>query len=83
MILEIESVTFSKQTYCSLLCFGASSKGSFGYKLQKRRLWLNIWKKFLMVRVVRRWNRLLREVFDTSSLEIFKQRFNRQLLEIL
>lgn len=54
-----------------------------GYKLQERRFQLDIRKKFWMVRSVLQWNRLLWEVVDSPSLETFKQRLNRHLLEML
>lgn len=42
----------------------------------------HIRKKFLTVRVVWQWNRLAQEVVDSPSLEMFKQKLNRHLLEM-
>lgn len=40
--------------------------------MEEGRLRLEIRKKFLTIRVVRHWNKLLREAEDASSLELFK-----------
>ena len=45
-----------------------------GFKLKTGRFRLDINKKFLTISVVRNWNRLLREVVDTPSLETSKVR---------
>jgi len=42
------------------------------FKLKKGRLRLDIKKKFSMMRVVKHWNRLSREVVDVPTLETFK-----------
>jgi len=38
---------------------------------------MDIWNKFFMMRVVRHWNRLLREIVDVPSLEMLKVRVDR------
>ncbi|KAK4829106.1 LOW QUALITY PROTEIN: hypothetical protein QYF61_002144 [Mycteria americana] len=42
------------------------------FKLKEGRFKLDIRRTFVMMRVVRHWNRLLREVVDAPSLEVFK-----------
>lgn len=39
-------------------------------------------KQFFMIRAVKHWNRLLREVVDTSSWEIFKVRLDQALSKL-
>ncbi|KAK4824094.1 hypothetical protein QYF61_010605 [Mycteria americana] len=43
-----------------------------GHKLKHRRCHMNIRKDFFTVRVAKHWNKLLREVVDSPSLEIFR-----------
>ncbi|KFW65210.1 hypothetical protein AS28_05557, partial [Pygoscelis adeliae] len=54
-----------------------------GFKLKEGRFRLAIRKKFFTVRVVRHWNRLLREVVDTPSLEAFKARSDKALSNLV
>ncbi|KGL88849.1 hypothetical protein N301_16190, partial [Charadrius vociferus] len=50
-----------------------------GSKLEEGRFRLDIRKKFFTLRVVRHWNRLLREAVDAPSLEGFKARLDGAL----
>lgn len=50
---------------------------SNGYKERKSRL--DIRKKFLAVRVVKHWTRLLREVVDAPALVTFRARWDKAL----
>ncbi|KFQ91734.1 hypothetical protein Y956_05801, partial [Nipponia nippon] len=54
-----------------------------GFKLKEGRFRLHIRKKFFTVRVVKHWNRLLREVVDAPSLETFKARLDGALSNLI
>jgi len=49
------------------------------FKLKEGRFNLDIREKFFTMKVVRCWNRLLREVVDAPSLEIFRARLDGAL----
>ena len=55
------------------------------FKLEDSRLTLDIREKFFTchLRVVRLWNRLLREVVDASSLEAFQARLDGALSNLV
>ncbi|KFV75830.1 hypothetical protein N308_01072, partial [Struthio camelus australis] len=47
-----------------------------GHKLNHRKFHVNLRKNFFTVRVTEHWNRLLRGVVESPSLEIFKSRLD-------
>ena len=53
------------------------------FKLEERRFRLDIRKKLFTVRVVRHWNRLLSEVVNVPSLEVFKARLDGTLSNLV
>jgi len=64
---------------------GACSDRTRGniFKLKESRFRLDIWKKSFMVRVLRHWNRLLREAMEAPSLVVFKIRSDRSLSNLI
>ncbi|KFP15297.1 hypothetical protein Z169_08650, partial [Egretta garzetta] len=54
-----------------------------GFKLKKGRFRLDIKKKFFIMRVVKHWNRLPREVVEAPSLEAFKARLDGALSNLI
>ncbi|KFQ36401.1 hypothetical protein N332_06186, partial [Mesitornis unicolor] len=54
-----------------------------GFKLEKGRFRLDIRKKLFNIRVVDHLNRLLGEVVEVSSLEIFKVRLDGALSNLI
>ncbi|KFP14342.1 hypothetical protein Z169_07305, partial [Egretta garzetta] len=53
------------------------------FKLKEGRFRLDIGEKFFILRVVRHWNRLPREVVDDPSLEAFKARLDGALSNLV
>jgi len=53
-----------------------------GHKLKHRKFRLNMRKNFFPLRVTEPWNRLRREVVDSPSLEIFKNRLDAVLCSL-
>ena len=54
-----------------------------GFKLEEGRFRLDIRKTFVMMRVVKHWPRLPREVADAPSLETFKVRLDGTLSNLI
>lgn len=53
--------------------------GNIGLKLQQGGLKMDIRQNLLMMRALRHWNWLSREVVDSSPLEMFKSSLDRHL----
>jgi len=54
-----------------------------GSKLRKGRCRLDIRNKFFIMKVVKHWHRLPREVVDAPSLETFKVKLDRALSNLI
>jgi len=68
-----------KQSVCTCL----SAIFLYGHKLKHRKFCLNMRKNFFTLRVTEPWNRLLREVVESPSLEIFETCLDKVLCSLL
>ena len=56
---------------------------SSGLKLEHEKSHTSMWKNFFTVRVTEHWNRLPREVVESSSVEVFKTHLDTYLCDLL
>lgn len=66
-----------------MLHLGSLTKGYKRVKLKESRVNLDVMEKFFLVRVMRLWNRFLREAVDVPSLEVFKAMLDKALGDLV
>jgi len=64
----------------SVLCSERTRRN--GLKPEHRKFHSNMWKKLFMISVMEHWNRLLREVVESPSVEVFKTRLDTYLCDL-
>ena len=66
-----------------LLTVACSKTRNGDVKLECGKFHIKMWKNFFMIRVTEHWNRLLKEVVESPSMETFKTCLDAYLCNLL